>query len=347
MAKLMKRKAVNLALQGGGAHGAFTWGALDGLLEDGRLEVEAVSGTSAGALNAVAMADGLAQGGPDGARQSLHDLWSAVSDVAKWSPVHRSAIDAFMGNWSLDYSPGFWWLETMSRITSPYVFNPLDYNPLRDIVERNIDFERVRMCDSLKLFVSATNVETGRVKVFDQGELTLDMVMASACLPHMFKAVEIDGVPYWDGGYMGNPALFPFNRTCKSQDIVIVQINPIERQGTPTSAQEIMDRVNEITFNASLLREMRAIEFVARLLDEERLDGSAYRRLHVHMIANQKALNPLGATSKLNAEWAFLCHLRDIGRDTARQWIDEHYERVGTASTVDLRSMFQGMEQTD
>jgi len=339
----MSGKTVNLALQGGGAHGAFTWGVLDRLLEDGRLRVEAISGTSAGALNAVALADGMTRGGFEAARECLHDLWQAISDVANWSPIHRAPLDIFMGNWSLDYSPGFWWSEMMSRITSPYFFNPLDYNPLRDIVESNVDFDCVRRCDSLKLFISATNVETGRVKVFDHRELTLDMVMASACLPMIFKAVEVDGVPYWDGGYMGNPSLFPFNRATNSADIVIVQINPVERKGTPTTGQEIMNRINEITFNSSLLRELRAIDFVRRLVDDGKLDGGDYRKLHVHIIQNQEKLNPLGATSKLNAEWKFLQHLRDVGRDTASQWIEEHFDRIGRESTVDLQAMFQGI----
>jgi len=339
----MRKRKVNLALQGGGAHGAFTWGVLDHLLEDGRLEVEAISGTSAGGLNAAAMADGLMRGGADGARERLRDLWQAISDVAQWSPVQRTAIDIFLGNWSLDYSPGFWWSEMMSRLTSPYFFNPLDFNPLRDIVDSHLDFERVRACDKLKLFISATNVETGRVKVFDHGELTLDMVMASACLPMLFKAVEIDGVPYWDGGYMGNPSLFPFNRDTESADVVIVQINPVERKGVPTTAQEIMNRINEITFNASLLRELRAIDFVRRLVDQGRLDGEEYRKLRVHIIRNEEALNPLGATSKLNAEWKFLEHLHDIGRETARSWLSEHYPRIGKESTVNLRAMFEGI----
>ncbi len=339
----MQKKPINLALQGGGAHGAFTWGVLDYLLEDGRLKVEAISGTSAGALNAAAMADGLMRGGADGARERLRDLWEAISDVANWSPVQRTAIDVFLGNWSLDYSPGFWWTEMMSRMTSPYFFNPLDFNPLRDIVDAHVDFERVRSCDKLKLFISATNVETGRVKVFDHGELTLDMVMASACLPMLFKAVEIDGVPYWDGGYMGNPSLFPFNQDTRSADVVIVQINPVERKGTPTTAQEIMNRINEITFNASLLRELRAIDFVRRLVDQGRLDGKEYRKLRVHIIRNEEVLNPLGATSKLNAEWQFLEHLHDTGRETARAWLSEHYPKIGRDSTVDLRAMFQGI----
>jgi len=339
----MQRKPVNLALQGGGAHGAFTWGVLDGLLEDGRLEVKAISGTSAGALNAVAVADGLMRGGEDGARACLRELWQAVSETAQWSPVKRAPLDVFFGNWSLEFSPGFWLTEMMSRMTSPYFFNPLDFNPLRDLVGEHIDFDRVRRCDSIKLYISATNVETGRVKIFDHRELTLDMVMASTCLPQLFKAVEIDGVPYWDGGYMGNPSLFPLHHATSSPDIVIVQINPVERRGAPTTAQEIMNRMNEITFNSSLLRELRAVDFVRRLLDQGKLDPEDYRRLHVHIIGNQEELNPLGATSKMNAEWAFLEHLHGVGRDTARRWLDEHHDRIGEQSTVDLREMFQGI----
>jgi NTE family protein len=339
----MKQKPVNLALQGGGAHGAFTWGVLDYLLEDARLEMAAISGTSAGAINAVAIADGLARGDPDTARERLYELWRAVSDVGRFSPVQRAPLDVYMGNWNLDHSPGFWWSEMLAQMTSPYVTNPFDYNPLRDILARTVDFDRVRQCDKLTLFISATNVETGRVKVFDHGTLTLEAVMASTCLPMLFKAVEIEGVPYWDGGYMGNPVLFPFNHCTRSADIVVVQINPVERKGTPTTAQEILNRVNEITFNASLLRELRAIEFVTRLLDQKHLDPKTYRRLHVHVIENQEQLLSLGATTKLNVEWRFLQHLHQIGRDTAAQWLDEHYEKIGQCSSIDLRAMFEGV----
>lgn len=336
-------KRVNLALQGGGAHGAFTWGVLDRILEDGRLEIAAISGTSAGAMNAVALADGWTTGGPAGARAKLEHFWRSISEAARHSPIRRAPIDALMGNWSLERSFGYQWVDMMTRMFSPYQLNPLDMNPLRDLVEDCIDFDCVRHCTGIRLFISATNVETGRVKVFDSRTLTPDMVMASACLPQVYKAVVIDGVPYWDGGFMGNPALFPFHTESDTADTVIVQINPVERKGIPMSAHDIRNRLNEITFNSSLLKELRSIDFVSRLIDEGKLDPTQYRRAHIHIIENQDALLPLGASSKLNAEWAFLTHLRDLGRKTATDWLDRHFADVGVRGTADLRSMFQGI----
>jgi len=336
-------KRINLALQGGGAHGAFTWGVLDCILEDGRLEIDAISGTSAGAMNAVALADGFTAGGAEGAREKLEDFWRTMSDAAKNSPIKRAPIDVMMGNWSLDRSWGYHAMDAMTRLFSPYQLNPLNMNPLRDVLEGCIDFSCVQSCNSIKLYISATNVETGKVKVFDSHCLTSDMVMASACLPNVFQAVMIDGVPYWDGGYMGNPALFPFHSGSDCADIVVIQINPIERKGVPQTAQEIQNRLNEISFNSSLLKELRAIDFVARLIDEGKLDETQYRRERIHIIENQNALIPLGASSKMNAEWAFLTHLRDLGRETATQWLETHYDNVGERSTVDLRAMFMGI----
>ena len=335
-------KSINLALQGGGAHGAFTWGVLDRLLEDGRLHIEAISGTSAGAMNAVVVADGIMRGGYDGARDSLRRFWQTVSEAGRGSPIQRSPINVFMGDWSLDNSPGYLFLDLFTRLASPYDLNPLNINPLRDLLDGEVDFDLVRSCDKMQLFISATNVETGRVKVFDRGELTADMVMASACLPFMFQAVEVDGVPYWDGGYMGNPVLFPFFRGCASSDVVIVQINPILREGAPRSAREILSRVNEITFNASLLREFRAIDFVSRLLEEGKLDASEYKHVLVHRIDAEEDVKPLGASSKLNPEWAFLQHLFEIGRDAGDRWLGRHFDDLGSRSTVDIRAMFQG-----
>ncbi|MFK7965612.1 MAG: patatin-like phospholipase family protein [Burkholderiaceae bacterium] len=337
-------KQINLALQGGGSHGAFTWGVLDALLEDERIGIEAISGTSAGAMNAVVVADGLMRGGRHQARASLTQFWQAISDAAISSPIQRSPLAVLMGNWSLDTSPGYLAFEALSRTFSPYQANPLNLNPLRDVLVSVVDFERVRHCDAVKLFISATNVHTGRVKVFDGHELTADMVMASACLPQLFQAVQIGGVPYWDGGYMGNPALFPFFKGCASADIMIVQINPVERTETPDTSQEIQNRMNEITFNASLLKELRAIDFITRLIDKGHLTAKEYRKMHLHMVRNEEVLNPLGATSKLNAEWAFLQMLHDAGRQSAQQWLEQHYDALGNHSSVDLRAMFQGQQ---
>ena len=338
-----KNKLVNLALQGGGAHGAFTWGVLDKILEDNQLKIEAISGTSAGAMNAVVIADGIQRGGYEGAREKLHEFWEEVSKVGQMSPIQRSPIDMFMGNWSLDMSPTYLFFDLMNQLASPYQTNPLNINPLKEILSSVVDFDLIRKCNKINLFISATNVETGRVRVFDHKGLTCDMVMASACLPFMFQAVEIDETPYWDGGYMGNPALFPFYNTSKSDDVIIVQINPIERKGVPKTAREILNRVNEITFNGSLLKELRAIDFVRRLIEDGKLEQKEYKKIRVHIIESQGELNELGASSKVNAEWAFLRHLFDIGRETAEEWLDRNLNQVGKRSTIDLRKMFQGI----
>ncbi len=335
-------RAINLALQGGGAHGAFTWGVLDRILEDDRLHIEAISGTSAGAMNAAVVADGLMRGGNEDARQCLRHFWKAVSDAGRVSPIQRSPIDVFMGNWSLETSPSYLFFDLLGRLASPYELNPLNLNPLQDLLEEIVDFDRVRSCDKVKVFVSATNVETGRVKVFDRRELTADMVMASACLPFLFQAVEIGGVPYWDGGYMGNPVLFPFFSHCNSDDVVIVQLNPIIRKGAPKSAREILNRVNEITFNSSLLRDFRAIHFVTRLLDDGKLDPHAYKKVLIHRIEAEDEIKPLGASSKLNAEWAFLQHLFEIGYRRTDAWLADNFEHLGEKATVDLHAMYQG-----
>jgi len=337
------QKPINLALQGGGAHGAFTWGVLDYLLEDGRLRIAGVSGTSAGAMNAVALADGHTRAGPEGARAALDQFWRAMSASAQHTPLQRTPMDRLTGNWGLENNPFYHFMNALTGVASPYQLNPMNINPLRDLVEESIDFEMVRKCTAFELFVSATNVETGRVKVFPREDLTADMVMASACLPQLYRAVEIDGVPYWDGGYMGNPALFPLYGKTGTDDIVVVQINPIERKGVPRSAQEIENRLNEISFNASLLKELRAIDFVDRLIAQRKLSTDHYRPVKVHLIENEDALKPMGASSKMNVEWAFLTRLRDIGRETAATWLDNYHDRIGVDSTVDLRAMFQGI----
>jgi len=337
------QKPINLALQGGGAHGAFTWGVLDYLLEDGRLRIAGISGTSAGAMNAVALADGMTRAGPEGARAALDRFWRAMSESVRHSPLQRTPVDRLIGNWGLENNPFYHFMNALTGVASPYQLNPLNINPLRDLVAETIDFDMVRCCTAFKLFVSATNVETGRVKVFSREELTVDMVMASACLPQLYQAVEIDGVPYWDGGYMGNPALFPLYGKTGTDDIVVVQINPIERKGAPRTAQEIQDRINEITFNASLLKELRAVEFVNRLIAQGKLSTDHYRPVKIHLIENEAMLKPLGASSKVNVEWSFLKRLRDIGRETAARWLDRCFERIGQESTVDLRAMFQGI----
>ena len=330
-------KKINLALQGGGAHGAFTWGVLDWFLEDSRFQIDAITGTSAGAMNAVVLASGLEAGGEEGARASLEAFWSEVSREAQLSPIQRSPLDKFLGEWSLDHSPSYLFFDVVSRFSSPYEFNPLNANPLRDVVERIVDFDKVHCCAGVKLFIAATNVFSGKIRVFREKEVTLDAVMASACLPQLFQAVEIDGEPYWDGGYMGNPPLYPLFYETDTPDVVLIQINPTERRQVPRTAREIVNRLNEITFNSTLLRELRAIDFVTRLIEEGKLSDEEYVKVHMHRISAED-LKPLQASSKLNAEWRFLTHLRDLGRETAKKWLDRHFDDIGHRSTFDLRS---------
>ncbi|MEO0913580.1 MAG: patatin-like phospholipase family protein [Pseudomonadota bacterium] len=336
-------RGVNLALQGGGAHGAFTWGVLDKLFEDDRIWIDAISGTSAGAMNAVVAAQGMYENGAIGARERLAEFWREVSDTARTSPMQRSLWARITGSWSLDTSPGYTWMSLMQRMASPYDYNPFSYDPLRQIVERLIDFDKVRRCTDMGVFLSATNVETGRAKVFQREEMSADVTMASACLPYLFQAVEIEGVPYWDGGYMGNPPLFPFYHGSPSSDVLIVQINPVVRHGTPRSAADIQNRINEITFNSALLHELRSIDFVSRLLEAGELDAAKFRRMHVHILHAHEHLRELDASSKLNAEWEFLQHLFEIGRDTAANWLEAHFEDLGERSSVDIRQMFGGL----
>jgi len=334
------KKSIKLALQGGGAHGAFTWGVLDHLLEDERLHIAAISGTSAGAMNAVALADGMAAGGPAEARKRLESFWSATSAAARYSPIQRSPIDMMMGNWSLDYSPGLMFMEYVSQHFSPYDFNPFDFNPLRDVVAGCIDFERVNDPSGIRVFLTATNVRTGRPKIFREPDITLDCVMASACLPFLFKAVEIDGEAYWDGGYMGNPALFPLVDECEAGDVVLIQINPFHRPEVPRSAVDIRNRLNEITFNASLFKELRSLAFLWEIIHHENLERERYRDIHVHAIHDAATMLALRVSSKLNAEWAFLTYLRDQGREAARDWLSQHYDDLGKRNTLDLSWVF-------
>ncbi|GLK82045.1 patatin-like phospholipase family protein [Ancylobacter defluvii] len=334
-------KPINLALQGGGAHGAFTWGVLDRLLEDGRIVVEGISGTSAGAMNAAVLASGLARGGNEGGREALAKYWRAVSKDGRTSPLQRTLLDRLMGNWSLNMNPAYITMDVMSRFFSPYDLNPLNINPLMDLIAEHVDFDSVQACSHVHVFVSATNVHTGKVKVFSKHELTPASIMASACLPNMFQAVEIDGVPYWDGGFMGNPAMFPFYDAVKTDDILLIQINPIIRRETPKTARDIQNRMNEITFNASLLAQLRAAEFVTRLLSEGRLshkgDGiDGYRNLRMHRIDGAEKLVALDASTKMNAEWEFLLFLRDIGREAAEGFLERHYDDIGVRSTLDV-----------
>jgi NTE family protein len=334
-------KTINLALQGGGSHGAFTWGVLDRLLEDPRIVIEGISGTSAGAINGAVLIYGLMNGGRDGARDLLARFWRMVADSARFSMFQPSWVDRAIAPGNLDYSPGFQVFDFMTRLLSPYDFNPLDFHPTRDILCELIDFERLRTFRDVKLFVSTTHVLSGKIRVFNHHELSVDVLLASACLPLVFRAVEIDGEPYWDGGYMGNPAIFPLVYDCEASDVVLVEINPLSCLSTPRRSREILNRMHDISFNATLMREMRSIAFVTRLIDEHDLtDRANFRRVLFHMIEAEPFLRQLGASSRFNCDAGFLEMLRDLGRDTASTWLANTFGQIGIDSSIDIRDRF-------
>ena len=334
-------KPVNLALQGGGAHGAFAWGVLDRLIEDGRIAFEGISATSAGAMNAAVLAYGWTQGGADGARQALARFWRDLSEAGtKYSPSRVFPWAAQLGVFSLEHSPAYVLMEMATRLFSPYQLNPLNLNPLRDVLEAHVDFAALRERSAIKLFLAATNVETCKVRIFHSSDITADAVLASACLPFVFQAVEIEGQFYWDGGYLGNPAIYPLIYDCDTRDVVIVHLNPIVRRGCPRTATEILNRLNEVSFNSSLMREMRAIAYVTSLVERGKLSAAEAKRMFIHSIRADEAMVRHGVSSKFNLDWKFLCHLRDEGREHAGQWLRRHFEQIGRESSVDIRADF-------
>jgi NTE family protein len=333
-------KRINLALQGGGSHGAFTWGVLDRLLEEPSLAIDSICGTSAGAMNAAVLVTGDAENGPPGARDRLARFWDEVGKVGRFGPFARTPWDHMIEGWRLDYSPMYVWLDLLSRVWSPYDSWMPAENPLRPILARVVDVELIRLVAGIKLFVCATNVRTGKVKVFDNREVSVDALLASACLPTLFRAVEIAGEPYWDGGYMGNPALWPLAYESEAHDLLIVEINPLHRDEMPRSAIEIRDRMNEISFNSTLMREMRAIHFVNRLIDGGKLPADEYKRTNVHLISAPDEMTDLHAASKLNAEPGFLKFLFELGRRAAGDWLAANYERIGVGSSIDVAKVY-------
>lgn len=339
-------KKINLALQGGGSHGALTWGVLDRLLEDDRLEIAEISGTSAGAMNAVVLADGFERGGREGARAALEGFWRAISQAALASPLQRSPLDRMLGRFSLDASPGYLFFESLSRVMSPYQLNPLNLNPLRDLVDRQVDFGNVNRCKAISVHVTSTHVRSGRSRIFSRGDVTLDAVMASACLPQIYPAVVIDGEPYWDGGYSANPALMPLVVSPASPDIVIVQINPIVRHDTPTSAREIINRVNEISFNTALIKELRAIALMQEIVRAKGIDLGAAGQTLIHLIHTDAEVQDLAASSKMNAEWSYLKLLFERGRSWADTWLAAHFDKIGKESSFDLPAFFDDPQTT-
>ncbi len=332
---------IDLALQGGGSHGAFTWGVLDRLLEEEWPIIEGVSGTSAGAMNAAVMASGLATGGRETAREALTGFWRQVSEAAKFSPFKRGPLDMLLGRWTLDTSPAFIAMDIMARLVSPYTFGSIGGNPLGDILNKCVDFEALKT-GPVKLFITATNVHTGQGRVFRKHEITADVLLASACLPSMYQAVEIDGVPYWDGGFAGNPTMTPLVRECESNDTFIIQINPVVRAETPRTAREIASRLNEISFNAPLLKELRAFALMRQIIDPGASEAKLWQEMRLHRITSDIMVK-LGHSSKMNAEWAFLTMLRDEGRKAAEAFGKAHLQDIGVRSTFDVDSLLEGV----
>lgn len=335
-----ERKTINLALQGGGSHGAFAWGALDRLLEDERVAIEGIVGTSAGAMNAAVAAYGLAVGGNQGARAALRRFWNAVMNQGSSSFMQPSWIDRLTSRGNMDFSPGWIMLDNLTRMFSPYQLNPANHHPLRDILLAQVDFERLRRAAEVKLFVCACNVMTNRLRVFDHGAMSVDAVLASACLPSLFQAVEIDGEHYWDGGYMGNPPIFPVIYHCASADVLLVMINPIEIDQPPRTAQAILDRIHTLSFNSSLMREMRAIAFVNRLVAAGFDDGGRLKQVRIHCVDAEAEMRGLGASSKYNTERAFLEWLFELGRARGAAFLAEHFEKIGRESSTSIEQRF-------
>ncbi len=334
-------KVINLALQGGGAHGALAWGALDYLLEDGRLDIEGISATSAGAFNAVVLAQGLLNNNKEEARTLLHNAWRTVSD---WGTTHNlfnpvCATENEEGQYS-EFSPFYPFFDLLTRTFSPYELNPLGINPLREIINKVVDFEAIKKHSKLKIHLCATNVETCKIHIFTNQQLSVDAVLASACLPLYSQAVEINGEYLWDGGYIGNPPLFPLIYDCTHPDILIIHIRPIVRKGIPKTASDIMHRINDVCFNASLMREMRAIAFLTHLIDTNKISDQAIKRIFIHSIRADEAMTEYGASSVFNTNWDFLMRLRDKGREIAQEWLEGHYDKIGSESSVDIHKEF-------
>ncbi len=340
MVALTDTKKINLALQGGGAHGAYTWGVLDRLLEEENLIIEGISGTSAGAMNAAMLVNGYMLGGNLAAKDMLEKFWKKISDAAAYSPLHKNPIERILTGWNMDLSPSYHFFDLLSRVFSPYELNPLDYNPMRQILEEMLDPYALQACSTIKLYIAATHVGSGQARVFQCHEITVDVLMASSCIPFLFKAVEIEGEEYWDGGYMGNPAIWPLIYNCESEDVVLVQINPLRRANMPRTASEIINRVNEITFNSSLTAEMRAIDFISNLIKKGKLSHEEYKDMRMHLIYSPEEMKSLNASSKMNADWDFFQHLRTIGYDSANSWLKSHWNDIGKQSTINIHDKF-------
>lgn len=330
MTKTTSLKSISLALQGGGAHGAYTWGVIDQLLLDGRIGIEAISSSSGGAMIAAVLAQGMLDGGNDSAREGLERFWRKVSIASNLMPLRMSVVDKFLGHVGIDLSPSSMALDYITKIFSPSQFNLFDINPLRGIMEELVDFDKLAKKSPIDLFINATHARTGKSKIFNTKEVSLDAVMASCCLPFVFKTVEVDGEPYWDGSFSGCPPLKPLADRDGTSDILLVQVHPSYVEEVPTAAADILDRATEIGFHAVLLQEIKLIELQNK---------TAKRPVYLHRIEAQEALAELGRASKLNADWDFLVHLHDLGVQAATDWLKTNFDKIGKGSSLDLSAM--------
>ncbi|ARG99391.1 patatin-like phospholipase family protein [Legionella micdadei] len=334
-----KPKTINLALQGGGTHGALAWGILDKLLEDGRVQFEGISATSAGATNAAVLAHGLVTGGNEGARESLYKFWKTISDVGQiYNPIRITPLEELWGI-KPEYSMSYLLFNLLTEIFSPAQLNPLNINPLINILNDQVNFDKIKSSNKVKIFISATNIRTGKIKIFDNQELSVDAIMASACLPFLFQPIRINDDYYWDGGFMGNPALYPLIYNSQCTDILILHINPIYREKVPETATEILNRMNEISFNSSLMREMRAVAFVSKLLDEGWFKDAYKRRMKrmlIHAIRTDVIMEKYSVASKLSPSWSFISHLFEEGRKEGEKWLKQNLRYIGKKSSIDI-----------
>lgn len=337
---MKEKKKINLALQGGGSHGAFTWGVLDTILADGRIEIEGLSGTSAGAMNAAVTAYGLSIGGNQAARDKLAEFWGRITEAGQKGFLKPSMLDKMFSIGNMDFSPNYVMYDFISKIFSPYELNPLNINPLEEVLAKTVDFEKLHNSPACKLFIAATNVGNGKLRVFSNQDVSIKAVLASACLPFLFQAVEIDGQHYWDGGYIGNPPLFPLISETKSKDILIVQINPVNIEHIPTSAREVLDRINTLSFNSSLMRELRAVYFVTNLIDNGELDSDKHKRVFIHTIEAESIVQNLGVSSKLNTDPDYLAYMFENGKKMATDFIEQNFDKIGVESSTDIKTKF-------
>jgi len=334
---MSKVKKIDLALQGGGAHGAYSWGVIDRLLDEPTIEIDGICGTSAGAMNGVCTIYGLTKGGRNLAKHTLVKFWHRISEAGKLSLLQPTWLDKMMSPGNMNYSPLYKFFSVTAETLSPSQFNPLGINPLEKILKDLIDFEELKKINPQKLFVCATNVKTCEPKIFGPGEITSKAILASACLPYLFKAVEINGEHYWDGGYMGNPPLFPLTEhTEGTDDILLVKVNPFIIPNVPDNIDDIKDRINEISFNSSLALEIKNLEFINSLVDQGiTLDGKL-KKINLHCLSADKVLSDLNLSSKLNTTWDFLMHLKNMGYQACDNWVKANYENIGKKSTLHI-----------